>query len=516
MDDHNAVLTVDDLTNVKLEAADLDLIKQLILNKESGFTVNRFENVKSLITYTAPTPYEWHYVRITPYGEITEKTSVIRAKTFQIACLVLLVGLLLAWLMSRYLYVPINKIENRMFDLESERRNSSYTLRQNTLRKLIQIQEFDPDIQLGKLKKTGISFDFTTSYRLAYLRIDQFDQIRNESHKDMLTYKFAIMNIGTEICSKQYRVDSVDLEDDSILMLINTFEDDGSRPELLLPMLKDIQNACMEYIRIGVTIALTPVSKSPHELHSMYKLAREASTQRFFKGRGTLIEITEPPLNDKYSFSVGKEKRMLDALVAGKTEEATALFLEIMNETANHSFRITHSAATHVSVTLSNMLTEIERNGSLRLNLGTDTVIPNIDHYETLEEMTAAVQDFFETLKSKVFEKRSNKQEDLIRKINDIIATRYYDPNLSLNYVSEELKMSTYHISRVYRQHSFTTIVDMINNVRIDKAKELLTSTEEPVSEIAERTGYTNSSYFHRIFKKTTGVTPSEFRKADH
>ncbi|MDG0808114.1 helix-turn-helix domain-containing protein [Cohnella rhizosphaerae] len=121
---------------------------------------------------------------------------------------------------------------------------------------------------------------------------------------------------------------------------------------------------------------------------------------------------------------------------------------------------------------------------------------------------------FFGQLSARVFEKRSNKQEDLIRKINALIETRYDDSNLSLNAISEELKMSTYHVSRVYRQHTFTTIVDMINHVRIEKAKAILASTDDPVAEVAERTGFTNSSYFHRMFKKLTGVTPVEFRKA--
>lgn len=517
VDDRNAVLTVEDLTAAELNDADAELIKKLGTMQDAGFTVTDFNNVKSLITYTAPTPYQWHFVRVTSYSEITEKSRKIRTTTLQIASLILVIGLLLSWVMSRYLYVPIKRIEKRMIALESEQRNSSYTIRQNTLRKLIQIVEFDPKVQLEKLQKTGITFDFTMPYRLAYMRIDQFDRLRDQSHKDSLTFKFAIMNIATEICSKQYNVESVDLEEDGILMLINTFEDEqSSASETLHSMWKDIQNACMEYIRIGVTVTLTPATRSPHELHAMFKLAREASSQRFFKGRMALIEASGAPRAEKHSFSIVKEKKMLDALVAGKTEEATALYRETLEETKGFPFRVTQSAANHISVSLSNMLAEIERNGSLRLNIGTELIIPSIDQYETLEELTVDVLAFFETLKLKAFEKRSNKQEDLIRKINEIIATRFGDPNLSLNYVSDELKMSSYHISRVYRQHTLTNIVDVINNVRIEKAKEFLIRTDEPVSGIAERTGYTNSSYFHRMFKKTTGVTPAEYRRANN
>ncbi|WP_162162927.1 AraC family transcriptional regulator [Gorillibacterium massiliense] len=515
VDDHHSVLASEDLTNVKLGDADLALLEQLVPKKQSGFQVANFQNHKALITYMTPTPYEWHYVRITPYKEITDKTMIIRTRTLQIAGGVLIVGLLLSLLMSRYLYLPINKIENRMSDLESERRDSSYTLRQNMLRKLIQIHDINPQLQLEKLRRAGIHFDFTKPYRLAYLRIDQFDHIRKRSHKDMLTYKFAIMNIGTEVCSKQYQVESVDLEDDGILMLINTFEGGSPQPDSLFSMLKDIQNACMEYIHIGITIALTPVSENPQGLNSHYKLAKEASNQRFFLGRGALIQAAEQPHQAKYSFCVGKERAMVEELMAGKTSEATALFREIVNETAGHSFQDTMATATHIALTLSNTLAEMEKNSGTRLNIGSELTIPSIDHYETLDEMTEAVHLLFEAIKAKIFEKRSSKQEDLIRKINGIIETRYNDPNLSLNLVSEELKMSTYHVSRVYRQLTLTNIVDAINSVRIDNAKALLLQTEKPVTEIAERTGFTNSSYFHRMFKKTTGVTPAEFRKAN-
>ncbi|PWW00973.1 AraC-like DNA-binding protein [Paenibacillus cellulosilyticus] len=515
IDDRNSVLNANDLSPVTLSDVDYQAIEHLLQFKESGYRVASFEGAKSLITYTAPDPYNWQYVRITPYSEITKKLSSIRLRTLLIASVVLAVGVFLAWLVSKFLYVPIHKIENQMRALESEKRNSSYTLRQNTMRKLLHIHDFNAEMQAEKLKKMGITFDFMNPYRLAYVRIDQFDLLKQENHKDLLTYKFAIMNIATEICSRQYTVDSIDLDDDSLVMLINTFEDQHEIWEDLELMLKDIQNACMEYIRIGLTIALTPVSKSPRELQAMYKLAKEASNQRFFAGRGAIIEAGPLQSHNKYSFPIGKEKRLIEALAAGKIEEAKALFDTIMQETVGYSYSVAHAAATHISVTLDNMLMEIERNGSIQLCLGTELIIPRIEQYETLEEMTNAFHQFFDLLKSKFVEKRSSKQDDLIRKINEIITSQFDNASLSLNYVADELKMSSYHISRVYRQQTMTTIVDTINAVRIEKSKELLVATELSVTEIAERTGYTNSSYFHRIFKKIIGVTPSEFRKAN-
>ncbi|MDQ0114603.1 helix-turn-helix domain-containing protein [Paenibacillus harenae] len=515
VDDRDIVRSVSDLKPLQLSDQDLSLIRSELGEPNARYTIADFEGVKSLISRTSSDQYDWHYVRISPYDEIVKEMKSVRVTTLLIASSVLLAGLFLSWLLSRYLYVPINKIESRMADLESERRNSSYTIRQNILHKLVQIQEFDPQVQLDKLKRADISFDFTKPYQLAYLRIDQFEKLKKNNSKDLLTYKFAIMNIATEICSKHFRVDSIELEDDSILMLLNVVDHSLSETEPLHAMLGEVQAACLEYIHIGISIAVTPVTDNPHQLHTMYKQAKEASYHRFFQGRSAIIETESLPFTEvSYSFPVGKEKRMIDALVAGKIDEAKSLFAEIIGETAPYPIRIVHSAATHITVSLGNMLKEIERNGSLQLGFNAELAVPRIEDFETLEEMTDAYYAFFDLLKSKLVEKRSGKQEDLIRKITHLIETRFTDPNLSLNYVADELNMSSYHISRVYRQQTLTTIVDMINHVRMENAKELLTTTECSVSDIAEKTGYASSSYFHRMFKKIYGVTPSEFRNA--
>lgn len=517
VDDRGSVLSVKTLTEMQLSDEEQALIRGEIAKQSSGYTIAGFGGVKSLISHTPSAQYDWHYVRISPYGEIVKEMKSVRVKTIAIASSVLVAGLLLAWLLSRYLYAPINKIESRMEDLESERRNSSYTLRQNVLHKLIQIQEFDPQVQLDKLQRAGISFDFTLPYRLVYLRIDQFERLKRQNPKDLLTYKFAIMNIASEICSTHYRVDSIELEDDSLLMLLNAVNLPAAESEHLPAMLREVQAACLEYIHIGVSAAVTPVTDNPLLLHTMYKQAKEASLHRFFLGRGAVIETDSLPLEEAtaYSFPVGKEKRLVDAIVAGKTDDAKALFAEIVSESAAYPIGVVHSAATHMTVALGNMLKEIERNGSLQLGLQGELAVPKIEGFETADEMTAAYYSFFDLVKSRLVEKRSGKQEDLIRKIIHIIETRFTDPNLSLNFVADELGMSSYHISRVFRQQTLTTIVDMINNVRMEKAKELLTASDSSVADIAERTGYTSSSYFHRMFKKMYGVTPSEFRNAN-
>ncbi|WNR43418.1 helix-turn-helix transcriptional regulator [Paenibacillus roseipurpureus] len=132
-------------------------------------------------------------------------------------------------------------------------------------------------------------------------------------------------------------------------------------------------------------------------------------------------------------------------------------------------------------------------------------------HVETMDEINAQFIDVFQKLQKKLDEKRSSKHVDLIKKMNDIIDRDYANQNLSLNSIADELAMSSIYISRLYKQHTMVAITDVIQDVRMRKSKSLLLSTSLSVAEIAEKTGFTNDSYFYRLFKKYNGITPNDF-----
>jgi YesN/AraC family two-component response regulator len=56
--------------------------------------------------------------------------------------------------------------------------------------------------------------------------------------------------------------------------------------------------------------------------------------------------------------------------------------------------------------------------------------------------------------------------------------------------------------------------VDYLAKLRIEKARELLLKTQLNIDTIAEQVGHVNKAYFSKVFKKFTGVTPGEYRKA--
>ena len=104
---------------------------------------------------------------------------------------------------------------------------------------------------------------------------------------------------------------------------------------------------------------------------------------------------------------------------------------------------------------------------------------------------------------------------EIIERIKNTIDRHYSDEKLSLNMIAEEVFLSSNYISSLFKKQEQMTISDYIMQVRISKAKKLLSSTNYKTYEIANMVGYTNSQYFSVLFKRITGYSPTEYKQLD-
>ncbi|MBB3125350.1 two-component system response regulator YesN [Paenibacillus rhizosphaerae] len=108
-----------------------------------------------------------------------------------------------------------------------------------------------------------------------------------------------------------------------------------------------------------------------------------------------------------------------------------------------------------------------------------------------------------------------NKKEfkQVINSACDFIHSHYQD-DLTLTQIAEYTNLSISHFGSLFKRYTGESLISYINQVRVEKAKELLRNSNDKIYIIAEEVGFSSQPYFIRVFRNITGMSPSEYRKS--
>ncbi len=111
---------------------------------------------------------------------------------------------------------------------------------------------------------------------------------------------------------------------------------------------------------------------------------------------------------------------------------------------------------------------------------------------------------------NKLYSKRESYVSDIIA----YILAHYTEEDFSIKELSRHFSISETHLRRVFGQSVHISPIKYINQLKLDKAKNMICTSNYSISEIAQKVGIDDPYYFSRFFKKETGVSPSEYRRA--
>lgn len=140
-----------------------------------------------------------------------------------------------------------------------------------------------------------------------------------------------------------------------------------------------------------------------------------------------------------------------------------------------------------------------------------NTII-QIDNYEQLrkwfiDKLTQACKN--------INTKREEQTSGLVSKAKLYIIENY-NKDISLDEVSRKVDISPYYFSKLFKEQTGENFIEYLTNIRIEKAKNLLSNSDLNIKNICIDTGYSDPNYFSRIFKKQVGVTPTEYRESNN
>lgn len=122
-----------------------------------------------------------------------------------------------------------------------------------------------------------------------------------------------------------------------------------------------------------------------------------------------------------------------------------------------------------------------------------------------------------DSLKISLFEHKTAEETDCQEERTITGIVRYLQEHLaeeiSLNVLAEEFHLSAQYISQLFKSEIGVNFLTYLTNIRMEKAKKLLLSTSFSIAEISEQSGYGDYRVFTKAFKKSEGITPSQYRR---
>lgn len=149
----------------------------------------------------------------------------------------------------------------------------------------------------------------------------------------------------------------------------------------------------------------------------------------------------------------------------------------------------------------------------IKLLGGHQDYISKLSSFEDVKDVMLFTLSFLSQIETAVRRELNEENLTAIQKAKRYIADNYQSSTISLTSLSEYVGLNERYLSSLFSKEEGETFISYLTSLRLQKAKELLRGSTYRVYEIANMCGYQNAEYFNKMFRKTFGLSPLDYRK---
>lgn len=337
----------------------------------------------------------------------------------------------------------------------------------------------------------------------------------NEHQVQLLMLR--ITDIFTELTLKASKSITFQSYNQEIVTIFNAPEGVESPIQELVKLAEKIKDRILG-VGIGVSIGIGRIYSEIEDIGLAYKEAVKALNYRLVYGDNNVLYIENVEDIETVTYSpLININELLESiqniLYTGKIEEVDDLF-ESFTQRLQKAEKIPYYYIQQLYIQLLSIILRT----ATEIGIGTHQITDNTDLYGTLlkidsfSELDGWIKEILSNVCEQISIKNKLKTKHSVQKAINYIR-EHCQEEISLTSVAEFVRLNPTYFSRFFKEETGCSFVDYLKKLRIEKAKELLRTSNLKIYEICEALGYQSVQYFSTLFKNMVGVTPQEYRE---
>lgn len=141
-----------------------------------------------------------------------------------------------------------------------------------------------------------------------------------------------------------------------------------------------------------------------------------------------------------------------------------------------------------------------------------EEILNKLENANNVENLFELFKSYFKSLINPLLQNKFQKNDDAVENAR-IYLEKNYEQDISLDEVASEVGLSPSYLSRKFKERYQLGFLEYLTELRINQAADLLINKNIKINEVARRVGYRDGNYFSKVFKRETGLNPSEYRE---
>lgn len=274
-----------------------------------------------------------------------------------------------------------------------------------------------------------------------------------------------------------------------------------------------LQKRLIQVFQFPLYLCYSDIYQYPHEFYQCFQQINNLIERKFFVAQNNILSWNTI---DEQHRQIGNIKvqewseHIISDIIVGKYEQALLTLDQLWDLLSGLSEEDAKYKCLEFFVSFKKFSEPYHIKTDFALT--TDTLIKTFHTECSFQDIKKA---YFQPLLQSCLEQRidmMSQKSSISQQVTDFIR-QSTDLSVTVTSIAEHFNYNSKYLSMIVKKECGQTIIDIISDVRIEKAKELLLSTNEKTYIIAEKVGIHDAKYFSQIFQKKTGMTPKEYRK---